>query len=163
MSEAPQGFLAKRTIYCLETSMAATRMSRFEVFIGTWNTTGEVLETEAAPATILSATDTYRWVPGRHFIAHDADARFGDSPTRSMEVIGYDRTTKKYLARSYDDRGTSELFEVALNGKKWSIMGALVRFSGKFNADNNQLTGLWEIKGKKAGWQPWIKVRLVRA
>ena len=45
--------------------MPANRMSRFEVFIGTWNTTGEVLETEAGPADTLFATDTYRWLPGR--------------------------------------------------------------------------------------------------
>ncbi|QOW24657.1 DUF1579 family protein [Lysobacter sp. H23M47] len=134
-----------------------------EVFIGTWNTTGEVLETEAGPATTLSATDIYRWLPGRHFIAHDVDARFGEIPTRSMEVIGYDRTSKKYLARSYDDQGSSEQFEVALKGKKWSITGEAVRFSGRFNPDNNQLTGLWELKGKKAGWQPWIQLKLVRA
>ncbi|MES2605865.1 MAG: DUF1579 family protein [Pseudomonadota bacterium] len=143
--------------------MATNRMSRFEIFIGTWNTTGEVLATAAAPATTLSATDTYRWLPGKHFISHEADARFGGMPTRSMEVIGYDRATRKYQARSYDDQGNSEVFEVALKGKQWHITGELVRFSGKFSADNNQLTGLWEMKGKKAGWQPWIKLKLVRA
>jgi hypothetical protein len=144
-------------------SMAKNRMSHFEIFIGTWNTTGEVLETQSAPATTLSATDTYRWLPGKHFIAHDADARFGEVPTRSMEVIGYDQASKKYMARSYDDQGTTELFEVALKGKKWSIVGESVRFKGAFDTDGNTLTGLWELKGKKAGWQPWIKLKLVRA
>lgn len=143
--------------------MAASRMSRLEVFIGVWNTTGEVLATEGAPAATLIATDTYRWLPGKHFIAHDADARFGDIPARSMEVIGYDRATKAYTARSYDDQGATEVFAVALKGKKWSIVGESVRFSGKFNTDNSQLTGLWELKSKKAGWQPWIKLKLVRA
>ena len=143
--------------------MAAIRMARFEVFIGTWNTTGEVLETEGAPATTLSATDTYRWLPGGHFIAHDADARFGDRPTRSTEVIGYDPASRKYTARSYDDRGSSELFEVALKGNRWTISGKTARFAGHFNADHSELTGLWELKGKKAGWQPWIKLRLNRA
>ena len=138
-------------------------MSRLEIFIGTWNTTGEVLKTEGAPGSTLSGTDTYRWVPGKHFIAHDADARFDGNPTRSMEVIGYDLTSKKYLARSYDDQGVSELFEVALKGKNWTIIGQSVRFSGKFDAENNKLTGLWKLKGKKAGWQPWIKLKLVRA
>ena len=143
--------------------MAANRMSRFEIFIGTWNTTGEVLATEDAPASTLSATDTYRWLPGKHFIVHDADARFGDTPTRSMEVMGYDLASKKYTARSYDDQGTSELFEVALKGKSWSIVGASVRFKGKFDASGNLLTGLWQRKGKNSSWQPWIKLKLVRA
>lgn len=143
--------------------MAANRMARFEVFIGTWNTTGEVLQTDGAPATTLSATDTYRWLPGKHFIAHDVDARFGGEPTRSMEVIGYDLASGKHLARSYDDQGASELFEVKLTGRSWRIVGASARFKGRFDAKGNKLTGLWELKGKKSGWQPWIKLKLVRA
>jgi len=43
--------------------MTANRMARFAIFIGTWNTTGEVLETEGTPASTLSATDAYRWLP----------------------------------------------------------------------------------------------------
>ena len=80
-----------------------------------------------------------------------------------MEVIGYDLATKKHFARSYDDQGVTDSFEVALNGKSWTIIGKSVRFNGKFNARNNRLTGLWEIKGKAAGWQPWIKLKLDRA
>ena len=143
--------------------MAVGRMSRFEILIGTWNTSGEVLKTESAPATTLSATDTYRWLPGKHFIIHDADARFGEDPTRSMEVIGYDRASRKYVARSYDDRGVSELFKVSLKGKAWTIVGDAVRFKGRFSATHSSLTGLWELKGKKSGWQPWIKLTLIRA
>jgi Protein of unknown function (DUF1579) len=143
--------------------MATNRMSRFEIFIGTWNTTGEVLATAGAPATTLSATDTYRWLPGKHFIVHDADARFGGDPTRSTEVIGYDIPSKKYQARSFDDQGCSELFEVILKGKNWRIVGETVRFNGKFDATGNKLTGLWELNNKKVGWQPWIKLTLVRA
>ncbi len=143
--------------------MTTNRMARFEIFIGTWNTTGEVLETNSAPAAKLSATDTYRWLPGKHFIAHDADARFGEDPTRSMEVIGYDLASKKYLARSYDDQGVSDVFEVALKGLSWRIKGETVRFNGKFDASQLKLTGLWELKDKTVGWQPWIELKLARA
>ena len=142
--------------------MSTNRMARFDIFTGTWNTTGEVLKTASAPAARLSATDTYRWLPGKHFIAHDADARFGEDPSRSMEVIGYDLASKKYLARSYDDQGVSEVFEVALRGSSWRIKGNTVRFNGKFDARQSKLTGLWELKHRKVGWQPWIKLTLAR-
>jgi len=138
-------------------------MSKFEVFIGTWNTTGEVLETEANPAGSLSATDTYRWLPGGHFVVHDVDARFDGKPTRSMEIIGFDASKQQYCARSYDDQGSTETFVVALNGRRWRIGGKTVRFDGRFDAHKNRLRGLWEIKGSKAGWQPWIQLELVRA
>jgi hypothetical protein len=143
--------------------MPINRMSRFEIFIGTWNTTGEVLAIDDAPATVLSATDTYRWLPGKQFIVHDVDARFGQTVTRAMEVMGYDKLTKKFFARSYDDQGVSEAFDVILRGKKWSIFGATVRFNGKFSSEANRLVGLWEMKSKKSGWQPWINLVLERA
>ena len=69
--------------------MTTNRMARFEIFVGTWNTTGEVLETYSAPAAKLSATDKYRWLSEKHFIAHDADARSEEDPSRSMEVVGW--------------------------------------------------------------------------
>jgi hypothetical protein len=143
--------------------MPANRMSKFEVFIGTWNTTGDVLATEASPAGTLVATDTYRWLPGKHFIVHDVDARFDNVATRSMEVMGFDSSTMHYFARSFDDQGSAELFVVALHGRRWSISGKTVRFKGSFDVQKKRLGGLWERKGKKAGWQPWIKLELVRA
>ena len=139
------------------------RMARFEIFIGTWNTRGEVLATDDAPATTLVATDIYRWGPGRQFVVHEVDARFGDDIARSMEVVGYDSARKQYVARSYDDTGVSELFDVSLRGRRWRITGDAVRFEGRFDADRNRLTGLWERKSKRSGWQPWIKLELVRA
>lgn len=143
--------------------MPTNKMTRFEIFMGTWNTTGEVLETDSSPATILIATDTYRWLPGNRFIIHDVDARFDGQPTRSTEVIGYDPKTKRYFARSYDDQGVSEEFEVILKGRRWTIVGKAVRFDGKFDRDGYKLQGLWELKSPKSGWQPWIKLKLVRA
>ena len=138
-------------------------MSKFEVFVGTWNTTGEVLETEASPAGTLSATDTYRWLPGKHFIVHDVDARFDSRPTLAMEVIGFDSSKKQHFAISFDDQGSAEAFVVSLNGRRLSISGETVRFKGSFDVQKKRLTGLWERKGSMAGWQPWIKIELVRA
>lgn len=137
--------------------MSTNPMSDFEVFIGTWNTTGEVLPTDTSPGGILLATDSYRWLPGRHVIVHDVDARFDGQPTRSMEIMGFDASKQRHFATSYDDQGIAESFEVALAGRQWRIAGKTVRFNGSFNARKNRLTGLWELKGKRAGWQPWIR------
>lgn len=143
--------------------MAAHPMSAFEAFIGTWNTTGEVLATDANPAGQLVATDTYRWLPGKHFIVHDVDARFDGQPTRSMEVMGYDLAKRQHFARSFDDQGATEVMTVELDGRRWRIHGKAVRFDGSFDARKKRLTGLWELKGRKGRWQPWIQLVLVRA
>ncbi len=143
--------------------MPGSRMSRFEIFIGTWNTTGEIHAVGEAPASVLSATDAYRWMPGRHFIVHDADARMGETVARSTEIIGYDQQTHKFVARAYDDQGAYQVFEVDLRGKNWSIRGPTLRFSGKFDRAGNKLAGLWEMKSGRARWEPWIELQLVRA
>jgi hypothetical protein len=144
-------------------AMATPRMSRLDVFIGTWNTTGEVLETSANAAGSLVATDTYRWLPGRHFIVHEVDARFDGKPARSLEVMGFDASKRRYFSTSYDDAGSTEDFVVKLDGRRWTINGRTVRFDGAFDAKKNRLTGLWELKVPQAGWQPWIELQLVRA
>lgn len=141
----------------------ASRMSRLELFIGVWNTKGEVLQTESGPAGALVATDTYRWLPGKHFIVHDVDARFDGQPTRSMEVMGYDQKGSKYFSRSFDDQGATEAFHLVLSGKRWRIEGDTVRFDGSFSADHDRLRGLWKLKTKRGVWQPWIDIELVRA
>jgi hypothetical protein len=143
--------------------MTKSPMTRFEIFIGTWNTSGNVLAVGESPATTLSATDIYRWLPGKRFIVHEVDARFGHDVSRSIEIMGYDLQQRKYLSRSYDDQGTSEVFDIELRRRQWRILGQSVRFSGHFDAEGTELTGLWEMKASKRSWKPWIELRLVRA
>jgi len=143
--------------------MSVDRMSRFERFIGTWNTRGEVLATDAGPGTLLLATDTYRWGPGRGIVVHDVDARFGETPTRSMEIIAWDAARRRHTARSWDDRGTTETFDVELRGRRWRIIGETARFDGGFTPSGDRLAGLWELRGRRGRWQPWIHLELVRA
>jgi len=138
-------------------------MSRFELFVGLWNTSGDVLATDLGPAGELIASDEYRWLPGRHFMLHQVDARFGKEASRSIEVMGIDHKTRKPYARSFDDKGVSEVFALELRARRWKILGDSVRFDGRFSADASRLTGLWEVRGPKNGWQPWIQLLLERA
>ena len=43
-----------------------------------------------------------------------------------------------------------------------AVAGGL-SFDGDFNARKNRLTGRWELKSPKVGWQPWIELELVPA
>ena len=140
-----------------------SRMKRFEIFIGVWNTTGNVFAIEDSPSTVLSATDTYRWLPGEQFIVHEVDARFGNEVSRSMEIMGYDVNHRRYVSRSFDDRGISETFEIDLQRRSWRILGESVRFKGSFNSVGSKLSGLWEMKTSKRRWSPWIELQLNRA
>lgn len=144
-------------------TMIPKAMWRFSVFIGTWNTTGHVFAVGHSPSTDLVATDTYLWLPGQYFILHEADARLGGAVARSIEVMGYDSERRIHVSRSYDDQGKSEDFVLELRGRRWSIIGATVRFNGSFDASRNHLGGLWEMKPPKSRWLPWIDLELERA
>ena len=147
----------------LKAKMASEKMARLATLIGVWNTTGAVLKTAAGPATSLAGTDVYRWLPGGHFMVHEVDARFGSTPSRSVELIGHDAGSGRYLGHSYNDQGTIEQSEFALDGQTLSITSATARFRGGFDAAGNELTGLWELLAPQAGWRPWIELKLVRA
>ncbi len=142
--------------------MPRHKMKNYEIFIGVWNTRGEVLATRNAPANVLTATDTYRWLLGKHFVMHEVDARFGDQPSRSMEVMGFDPASRKHFATSYDDQGLSEHYRVKLRGRHWTIVGESARFDGKFSSSGDLLKGLWELKTDDV-WEPWIALELRRA
>jgi hypothetical protein len=40
--------------------MPSNKMSRYEIFIGVWNTTGEVLETDAGPMEVMGKLELGR-------------------------------------------------------------------------------------------------------
>jgi len=95
-------------------------------------------------------------------MVHEVDVCFGATPSRSMEVIGHDASSGRYLAQSYNDQGTIEQSEYALDGHKLRITAATARFLGAFDAAGTELTGLWELHAAQTGWQPWIELKLVR-
>jgi hypothetical protein len=55
--------------------------------------------------------------------------------------LGFDAESRQYFARSFDDEGTTGVYEVELD----------------------RLTGLWELKSRRGVWQPWTKLELVKA
>lgn len=141
---------------------AHARMKALSVFVGVWNTEGEIVATAEAPATTLRATDTYGFLPGGHFLLHTVDARMGDQVSRSIEIYGYDPARKSLVSRSYDDQGVSETFVAALTGGAWRIKGETLRFAGAFNKDATRLSGRWEARA--AGrWSKLMDIWLTKA
>lgn len=140
--------------------MAANPMRKLAFLVGTWETTGSIRATGAAPAQTLRATDTYEWMPGEFFLIHHADAMMGGQRSRVMEVFGYDPAMKSFVSRSFDDQGKSEGFIIALKGRHWTIRGDHARFDGEIGKDFSSIEGTWELRGGDGGWAPWIDIRL---
>jgi hypothetical protein len=141
----------------------SANLEHLSIFCGVWNTEGEIAATEDAPAMTLLATDIYEWLPGRHFLLHRVDARMGGAASRSIEIYSYDPKRNAYLSRSYDDQGVTEEFRANLAGRKWTITGENLRFSGEFATTRNKLAGRWEKRAGRARWTALMDIQLTRA
>ena len=80
-----------------------------------------------------------------------------------MEVMGFDPLRKEHFARSFNDQGSTDTFAISLNGRRWKIEGETVRFDGRFDSQGKRLVDLWELKGTRSRWLPWIELELARA
>lgn len=62
------------------------RFQALSIFVGIWNTVGEIAATPDSPASKLLATDVYEWLPGGRFLLHRVDTRMGDTASGSIEI-----------------------------------------------------------------------------
>ena len=102
--------------------------------------------------------------PGDRLIIHEVDTRFGDDITRSNGSICYDLASKKYLARSYDDRGHRKFSRLSLKERAgaspvtWFAVQWQVRCKGQ---QFDRIVG--RKRPTRLVGNPWIKLELVRA
>lgn len=142
---------------------ARSELERLEIFVGTWRTEGEIVTDPSAAPLPLRATDSYEWLPGRHFLLHRVDGRLGDEEVQTLEIIGYDATVGAYFTHSYDNHGNVGLYQASLHDRAWSITGSSERFTGAFSHDGTTLAGIWERFADGEGWTHWMTIRLTRA
>ena len=132
-------------------------------FAGTWHTTGTVAATSAP----YTATDTYEWLPGRHFLLHRWDAAMPEGRSQGIEVFGPDATdgpAGHYAMHSFDDTGKADTMRAVIDGRSVAFDGQGVRFRGHFNADGSEMSGTWSLQAQGSQeWQPWMTVVLRRS
>ncbi|GKU76599.1 DUF1579 family protein [Paenibacillus sp. L3-i20] len=137
-------------------------LTRLNVFIGKWNTEGQIKVSPSGPAAKLKATDTYEWLPGGFFLIHHVDGYMGDEEVKTVEIIGYDTISQTYFTHSYDNRGNVGTYQANLLDAVWTITGKSERFTGMFSDDSNTLAGSWELSGDDGIWVPWMDIKLTK-
>ncbi len=141
----------------------SSALQRLAPFVGTWNTTGTVVATSAT----YSATDTYEWLPGGHFLLHTWDAQMPEGRSQGIEIIGPDASdgaaSGHYTMHSFDDTGKAGTMRAIVDGKRVEFDGTGVRFRGAFNGDGSEMSGTWSLQGQgSTDWEPWMSVTLQR-
>lgn len=132
-------------------------------FVGTWHTTGTVLATSAP----YTATDTYEWLPGGHFLMHRWDAAMPDGRSQGIEIIGLDAADGAkeghYTMQSFDSTGKADTMRAVVDGQQVAYDGDGVRFRGAFNGDGSEMSGTWSLQANDSEtWEPWMTLSLQR-
>lgn len=138
---------------------ASAELKRLDIFVGQWETTGEIKATAKSPATTIQGTDTYKWLPGEYFMIHLVDVRMGEEKIYSAEIIGYDPLTKKYPMHYFGYKGNSGMMNASVEDNKWTFTGETERFTGSFNGSGNVMTGYWE-RLDNSEWKFWMDIQL---
>ncbi len=94
-----------------------------ESFVGKWSFEGQAEASPYGPAGKIASVETYEWLPGGFFLLHHYDFRQAGVEIKGMEVLGYDRRSKAYTTRAYDNFGNSSAWKAAVAGGTWSWTG----------------------------------------
>jgi len=70
------------------------------VFIGRWINEGEKAAGSGMRPERIVTSDVYEWAPGGVFVIHSAYGRIGDTDVGGVEIMGYDRASRRSSARS---------------------------------------------------------------
>lgn len=137
-------------------------VGRLAALVGTWHTSGEVAQRDNHPAAPFTATDSYEWLPGRHFLVHHWDAAMPSGRTQGIEIIGHDAETDRFPMRAYDSNGNTTTMIGTSDGTSMLFEGTGIRFTGRFNHDGSEVIGAWDVQPDGSDWQLWMRVTLTR-
>ena len=130
------------------------------VFMGRWRAEGKSYgspnqpaeDPKSAPEPWVS-THAGRWHAGEFFLIQDEQATSGANPLNTLSVMGVDAKTGSYFARCFENHGYYRRYDVAVDGRVWTLTGETERERIEFSADGRTQTITWEWRPKDR-WLP---------
>ena len=130
------------------------------VFLGRWRAEGTSYgspnqsddDPKGAPEPWRS-TCTGTWHSGEFFLIQDERVMIGANPFDTLSVMGVDATTRRYFARSFENHGYTRQYDVAVDGRVWTVTGETERARIVFSADGRTQPITWEWHPKDR-WLP---------
>jgi Protein of unknown function (DUF1579) len=128
--------------------------------IGRWNTVGETVPTDDAPALALHASDIYEWVAGGFFVVHTAYGRIGDTHIGGIEMIGYDPEAGRFRTHFFDSQGNVSNEDLTFSDGTWRWSGDHIRATGVLSEDRQSMRTLHEWSDDGVNWRPSMDITL---
>ena len=124
-------------------------LKRLEKLVGTWSIKGRTLDSQDDN---ISGRVTIEWLPGGFFLQQLGEMEFMGSKIHSLEIVGYDPSTKAFFSNVYSNMaGVPAPYE-------WDVQGNVVthwteesKYTGTLSEDGNILSGGWRPEEGKEG------------
>jgi hypothetical protein len=133
---------------------------KLSVFLGRWRAEGQSYPSPKQPgddprsaAEPWVSTHVGRWHSGEFFLIQEERAMTGANPFDTLSVMGVDPRTRLHFARSFENHGFYRHYDVAVDGRVWTLTGELERARIEFSADGRTQTIAWEWR-PNARWLP---------
>jgi hypothetical protein len=132
----------------IPTSTPDPALRRLDRLVGTWRLTGRTLN---AQEDNISGRVTIKWLPGGFFLEQRGEMEVMGFKLQSLELIGYDPSTKAFSSYVYSSMGGTPLRYY------WDVQGDTVthwtdgsKYTGTFSEDGTILSGGWRPEGTEA-------------
>jgi hypothetical protein len=120
-------------------------LRRLAKLVGTWQMKGRTFDSKHDN---ISGQVTIEWFPGEFFMVQHGEIQSGEFKVNSLEIIGYDPLSKTFPSYVYSDMSQFH------SKNHWDVRGNIVKhwtkgakYTGKFSADGNTLSGGWRPTG----------------
>ena len=130
------------------------------VFLGRWRAEGtsygspnQRADDPRGTAERWESTHTAAWHTGEFFLVQDERAFTGGRPFDTLSVMGVDPRTGRHFAHCFENHGFERRYDVAVDGRVWTLTGDSERARIEFSADGRTQTIAWEWKPKER-WLP---------
>ena len=117
-------------------------LKRLEPLVGTWDITGRTLDSEDDN---ISGRTTFESLPGGFFLQQRIEMNFMGFKIQSLELIGYDPSTRAFSSNAYSNMAPFALpykWDLQDNVLRISMEGA-ANFEGTLSEDGNTFSGGW--------------------
>jgi hypothetical protein len=136
-------------------------MNQLEALVGSWITTGHVIDDAGNPAETITASDIYSWDARRTHLVHHVSSTIGDRLVGGTEILssGEDGTITSY---QFGLSAPVFIETVTVAGSRWTWQGEGHRCEAELSSDGSRLAAHHLRPGPDGSWLPAMDVVLHR-